>query len=69
MCIFLLGKWARYDLAKRGTIRLVPPEYSIKGLKEDYEHMKNMIFGEVPEFYVMLKKIEELEHEVNEKRG
>ena len=62
-------KWARYDLAKRGTIRLIPPEYSIKGLKEDYEHMKNMIFGEVPEFYVMLKKIEELEQEVNEKRG
>lgn len=40
--------WARYDLAKRGTMRLMPPEYNLQDLKDDYVHMQNMIFGEKP---------------------
>lgn len=57
--------WARYDLAKRGTMRLMPPEYNIDKLREDYEHMQNMIFGEKPEFEVILQAIETLEKEIN----
>jgi len=30
--------WARYDLAKRGTMHLLPPEYNIPKLEEDYEN-------------------------------
>ena len=36
--------WARYDLAGRGTMRLMPPEYNVEKLRDDYEHMQNMIF-------------------------
>ena len=57
--------WARYDLAKRGTMRLMPPEYNIQKLREDYEHMQNMIFGDKPEFDMVLQVIEKLENEIN----
>lgn len=57
--------WARYDLAKRGTMRLMPPEYNIQKLREDYEHMQNMIFGDKPEFDTVLQVIEKLENEIN----
>ena len=57
--------WARYDLAKRGTMRLMPPEYNIQKLRDDYAHMQNMIFGEKPEFEAILYEIEKLETEIN----
>ena len=57
--------WARYDLAKRGTMRLMPPEYNLAKLREDYEHMQNMIFGEKPEFDVILGAIGRLENDIN----
>ena len=44
---------ARYDLAKPGTMRLLPPEDCIPALCIDYEHMKNMIFGPEPPFAVL----------------
>ena len=28
--------WARYDLAKVGTLKLIPPERNMQALKEDY---------------------------------
>ena len=27
--------WAHYDIAKRGTMRLMPPEYNIPKLRDD----------------------------------
>ena len=57
--------WARYDLAKRGTMRLMPPEYNIEKLRDDYEHMQNMIFGEKPSFEEILDGIQKLETEMN----
>lgn len=57
--------WARYDLAKRGTMRLMPLEYNTEKLRDDYDHMQNMIFGEKPEFETILQGIEQLEREMN----
>lgn len=57
--------WARYDLAKRGSIRLLPPEYNLPKLKDDYKHTQNMIFGDKPEFDTILKELENLEREIN----
>lgn len=56
---------ARYDLAKPGTMRLKPPEDCLHDLRADYEHMKNMIFGEKPEFEEILAAIGKLEMEIN----
>ena len=56
---------AHYELAKPGTMRLMPPEDCLPALKADYEHMKNMIFGEKPEFEEVLKTIGKISAEIN----
>ena len=57
--------WARYDLAKRGTMKLSPPEYNVTKLRSDYEHMQNMLFGEKPRFEEIMNGIANLEKEIN----
>lgn len=59
---------AHYELAKPGTMRLLPPEDCIPLLREDYEHMKNMIFGATPEFKEIMDCMERLEREINGER-
>ena len=41
---------AHYDLAKPSTMRLLPPDDCLPILRDDYAHMKNMLFGEIPSF-------------------
>lgn len=57
--------WARYDLAKRETMRLMPPEHNVNKLREDYAHMQNMIFGEKPTFETIMDAIFALDNEIN----
>ena len=57
--------WARYDLAMRGTMRLMPPEYNLDNLRDDYEHMQNMLFGNKPSFDEIMDGIAKLETEIN----
>ena len=57
--------WARYDLAKRGTMRLMPPEYNLDKLRDDYEHMQNMLFGDKPSFEEIMQGINTLENDIN----
>lgn len=57
--------WAHYDLAKPGTMRLMPPAHFEHSLKSDYGAMKNMIFGNYPTFDDILKEIRSLESEIN----
>lgn len=57
--------WARYDLAKRVTMRLMPPDYNLDKLRDDYEHMQNMLFGEKQRFEEIMQEIENLESTIN----
>ena len=57
--------WAKYDLAKVGTLKLMPPERNMQSLKDDYAHMQNMIFGNKPDFEDILKSVGQLEREIN----
>ena len=57
--------WAKYEETKIGTIKLMPPERNMQALKDDYEHMQNMIFGNKPEFSEVLGLINGLEKEIN----
>lgn len=61
--------WARYDLAKRGTMRLLPPDYNLEKLRADYEHMQNMLFGNKPSFDEVMMGIEKLEKYINNRNG
>lgn len=56
---------AHYDLAKPNTLRLMPPVDCMASLQDDYEHMKNMLFGEVPNFEEILSVLQKLEIEIN----
>lgn len=62
---FYRSPWAKYEDAKIGTMKLLPPKYNVLKLEEDYEHMQNMIFGERPNFQTMMKEIAQLEAEIN----
>ena len=57
--------WAGYDSAKIGCLELIPPKYNMKALEDDYEHMKNMIFGSIPEFEDIIGDIQKLEELLN----
>ena len=62
---FYYAKNASYETAQFGTVRLVPSEAAIKDLSIDYEHMKDMIYGEKPSFDEIMKSIATLETEIN----
>lgn len=57
--------WARYDLAAKGSIELMPTEENIKYLKDDYTKMKGMIFGDYPSWEEILVFVETLEKKIN----
>ncbi|MBR2277915.1 MAG: nucleotidyl transferase AbiEii/AbiGii toxin family protein [Eubacterium sp.] len=58
--------WAKYEDAKPGTMKLMPPQHNLKALEDDYKHMQNMIFGNKPSFDEIMTTIQKLEKEINE---
>lgn len=57
--------WARYDLARPGSFRLVPEGHVLAAVWADYRSMANMIFGDVPEFDDILTILKKLQDEIN----
>ena len=57
--------WARYDLAKPGTLVLVPEGHVLASVRSDYRAMANMIFGEMPHFDQILAVLQALQEEIN----
>jgi len=62
---FYPRKWANYENAKIGTIKLIPSEETLAALRTDYIEMRNMIFGEYPSFEKIIKSLKLLEQEIN----
>jgi len=62
---FYPAAWARYDLAVRGSLRVLPPEHRIRVLRQDYREMAVMIFGDAPSFENIMKQLSNLEAEIN----
>ncbi|MEG1847647.1 MAG: nucleotidyl transferase AbiEii/AbiGii toxin family protein [Lachnospiraceae bacterium] len=63
---FYPRKWAQYEKAVPGTMKLVPPDYRLDAIKKDYENMSEMIFGEYPSFDELMLYLSELESEINQ---
>lgn len=61
---FYPQKWAHYELAKLGTLRLVPPDHNLKPLQRDYAAMAGMIYGERPEFDELMTETAKIEREL-----
>jgi hypothetical protein len=62
---FYPSGWARYDLARQGSLRLMPREERLAALERDYRNMGVMIFGEPPAFEHILRTLAALEQEMN----
>ncbi len=62
---FYYSRGASYDTASLADIRLVPPERLFPEIEADYERMKNMIYGEKPEFTSLMEHIAILEKEIH----
>ena len=57
--------WAKYEEAVPGSVKLVPPSFRSDALRSDYEGMREMLFGEYPQFDEMMDAIAKLEAEIN----
>ena len=57
--------WAKYEDAKPGSFHLFPNNDNLDTLKNDYNEMKGMIFGDYPVWDEILKAMENLEKEIN----
>lgn len=57
--------WAKYNLAKPGTLKLVPSGHVLKSLIADYRAMRHMIYGEYPDFNDILSNLQKLEDDIN----
>ena len=62
---FYSSAWAKYEDAKIGTLKLLPPEFRYKELKSDYASMRNMIFDKYIEFDEIISILKDLEDEIN----
>lgn len=58
--------WANYDLARKPqTLELMPHENIVATIKRDYEEMQEMMFGDTPDFDVILDCLQKLKQRIN----
>ncbi len=62
---FFARSWARYDLARPGTFRLVPPSSRITELQKDYVSMREMYLVDPMSFSGVIEILSELEKKIN----
>ena len=62
---FFGSSWAKYDLAKPGTFRLIPGPERISELRRDYQEMRVMYLSEPPGFDEVLGRLAGLEQKIN----
>ena len=62
---FYYAKGAHYETATLSSIELMPKEAVLNALKEDYQAMRNMIYGNIPEFKDILMFLERLQEEIH----
>lgn len=63
---FYYAKGAHYETATLGSIMILPGESIHKALAEDYQVMRNMIYGAAPDFEDILAFLEKLQAEIHE---
>ncbi|MBQ3736539.1 MAG: nucleotidyl transferase AbiEii/AbiGii toxin family protein [Candidatus Methanomethylophilaceae archaeon] len=62
---FYPGAGFGYDTMEIGSYRLMPTDDMIGPLREDYAHMRDMIFGDIPSLEDILTEISQVEDELN----
>jgi hypothetical protein len=62
---FYPRKWAQYEHARIGSLKLVPAVHSMDKLRSDYSMMQSMIYGNYPDFDELIRFIKNLEVQIN----
>jgi predicted nucleotidyltransferase component of viral defense system len=63
--VFFRSGWAKYSDASPGTLRIAPPDTRRKALHDDYAKMREMFFGDVPDFEGILDRLSAWEKAFN----
>lgn len=66
MDMYFPSAWAKYDQAKKGTLKLMPVAHTLSELQKDYRLMSEMFFEEPPSWDSITKAILLFEEEFNE---
>ena len=64
---FYYAAWANYESAVKGTLKLVPGGEMLKRMRTDYEQMREMIFGDYPDFDSVISRLADFESNFNRK--
>ncbi len=62
---FYYAKSAHYETATLATIELIPREDTMPAIRKDYEAMRNMIYGNIPDLDTIIEYLKELEKEIH----
>jgi hypothetical protein len=62
---YFRAAWARYDLATKGTLKLVPTQKTQQALRRDYAQMAEMFFTTPPAWDDIVKELARFEDEFN----
>ena len=62
---FFASRWAHYDTALPGSLRLVPPDSRIAELRRDYAAMEPMFLSPPPDFVSILATLRGAEDTIN----
>jgi len=63
--LYYRAAWARYDLAKKGTLKLIPSETNLKYMGKDYSQMGVMFFETPPTWGEIVDAIKHFEDSFN----
>jgi hypothetical protein len=58
--------WAKYEEARPGSLRLLPPGHHIDELRKDYLAMQGILFGTIPSFEEIATGLAALEKTIND---
>lgn len=62
---FYPSRAARYDLARPGTVRILPGEERLVELARDYRNMATMFYGPPPDWQALVDELRRLEQSIN----
>jgi hypothetical protein len=63
--IYFRASWASYETAKKGTLKLLPPQRILSEMEADYEKMAEMFFNEQPSWNKIIESIGDFEKHFN----
>ena len=62
--VYFESAWARYDEARSGNLKLIPPPHILEKMELDYRAMRQMFFEDPVAWDLIIKEIARFEDEV-----